>query len=74
MPRDESAGQKPCCMISEILEEAGLDRQKVRDLRRQVLQGIVLMCQWQLERMERTTDSAGPRAGVGKKARKVSLD
>jgi hypothetical protein len=73
MPRDEPAGKKPCCMISEILEEAGLDRQKVRDLRKQVLQGIVLMCQWQLERMERTAPAAGAARG-GKKARKVSLD
>jgi hypothetical protein len=60
-------------MISEILEEAGLDRQKVRDLRKQVLQGIVLMCQWQLERMERTAPAGGGARG-GKKARKVSLD
>jgi hypothetical protein len=74
MPRDEPAGQKPCCMISEMFEEAGLDRQKMRDLRRQVLQGIVLMCQWQLERMDRTAAAASPRAGAGKKARKVSLD
>jgi hypothetical protein len=61
-------------MISEMLEEAGLDRRKMRDLRRQVLQGIVLMCQWQLERMDRTAAAAGPSAGAGKKARKVSLD
>ena len=71
MPRDEPTVKKPCCMISEILEEAGFDRQKARDLRRQVLQGIVLMCQWQLERMDRP---AGARAASGKKARKVSLD
>ena len=72
MPRDEPTGQKPCCMISEILEEAGLDREKARALRRQVLQGIVLMCQWQLERMDRP---AAPRGeGGSKKARKVSLD
>jgi hypothetical protein len=72
MPRDENAGKKPCCMISEILEEAGLDRQKARDLRRQVLQGIVLMCQWQLERMDRPASSGAGAAG--KKARKVTLD
>ena len=72
MPRDEPAGKKPCCMISEILEEAGLDRQKVRDVRRQVLQGIVLMCQWQLERMDQT---ASPGSGTrAKKAKKVTLD
>ena len=75
MPRDEPTGKKPCCMISEILEEAGLDRQKARDLRRQVLQGIVLMCQWQLERMDRTAAPGGGGSKSGsKKARKVSLD
>jgi hypothetical protein len=61
-------------MISELLEEAGLDRQKVRDMRRQVLQGIVLMCQWQLERMDRKPSSGPASAGPRKKARKVSLD
>jgi hypothetical protein len=61
-------------MISEILEEAGLDRQKVRDMCRQVLQGIMLMCQWQLERMDRTPSAASARGGTSKKARKVSLD
>jgi hypothetical protein len=43
---------KACCLVSEILEEAGLDRQKARALRRQILQGIVLFCQWQLERID----------------------
>jgi len=43
---------KPCCMISEVLEEAGIDRDRLQQLRRQVLEGVVLMCQWQLERME----------------------
>jgi hypothetical protein len=73
MPRDEPKGKKPCCMISEVLEEAGLDREKARALRRQVLQGIVLMCQWQLERMDRSAPAA-PAGGGAKKARKVSLD
>ena len=72
MPRDEPTGKKACCLISEILEEAGLDRQKARDLRRQVLQGIVLMCQWQLERMDRPVSSGA--GASGKKARKVNLD
>ena len=41
-------------------------------MRRQVLEGIVLMCQWQLERMDQTAAKApAPR---GNKARKVSLD
>jgi hypothetical protein len=39
-------------MVSEILEEAGVDRDRLRQIRRQVLEGVILMCQWQLERME----------------------
>ena len=52
MPRADS--KKPCCMVSEILEESGLDRQTARQLRREVLQGMILLCQWQLERIERS--------------------
>lgn len=58
-------------MISEILEEAGLDRDKARQLRRQVLEGFILFCQWQLERMEAAP--AAPRP-ANRRARKVSLD
>jgi hypothetical protein len=39
-------------MVSEVLEEAGIDRDRLRQIRRQVLEGVMLMCQWQLERME----------------------
>ena len=53
--------KKPCCMVSEILEEAGIDRERARQIRRQVLEGIILMCQWQLQRMD-----AGP-AGAGRR-------
>jgi hypothetical protein len=56
-------------MISEILEETGLDRERVRAIRRQVLEGMVLLCQWQLERMEKP---AG--APSGRKARKVTIE
>jgi hypothetical protein len=63
--------RKACCLVSEILEEAGLDRQKARELRRQVLEGIILLCRWQLERME---GAPGPRSGGGRKARRVKLD
>jgi hypothetical protein len=56
-------------MISEILEEAGLDREHARVIRRQVLEGVVLLCQWQLERME------PPEGGAsGRKARKVPVE
>lgn len=72
MPRDEATPRKPCCMISEILEEAGLDRQKARELRRQVLQGIVLMCEWQLERMDRA--EAQRTTASSRKARRVSVE
>ena len=60
-----------CCFVSEMLEEAGLDREKARKLRRQVLEGIILLCRWQLERMG---DAPGPRSGGGRKARRVKLD
>ena len=60
--------QKPCCLVSEFLEEVGLDREKARALRRQVLEGVIMLCRWQLERMERPA----PRPGGGK-AKKVDL-
>ncbi len=65
----ESKSQRPCCMVSEMLEEAGIDREKLRLVRRQVLQGVILFCQWQLERME-----SAPRPSGGRKARKVSVE
>ena len=46
------AERKACCLVSEMLEEAGLDREKARALKRQVLEGLILLCRWQLERME----------------------
>ena len=66
-----AGARKACCLVSEILEEAGLDRQKARQLRRQVLEGIILLCRCQLERMG---DAPGPRSGGGRKARPVKLD
>jgi hypothetical protein len=68
----ESA-RKACCLVSEILEEAGLDRQKARALRRQVLQGIVLFCQWQLERIDRA-ESESPRPTRRKRAQRVAVE
>jgi hypothetical protein len=68
----ESA-QKACCLVSEILEEAGLDRAKARALRRQVLQGIVLFCQWQLERIDRA-ESERPKSSSRKRAQRVSVE
>jgi hypothetical protein len=68
--RADSSPKKACCLISEMLEEAGLDRERARRLRRQVLEGIVVLCQWQLERMERPP--AAPASG--RKTRKVTVE
>jgi hypothetical protein len=65
-----SEGPRPCCMISEILEDAGIDREKLRQVQRQVLEGVILMCQWQLERLE----APRPRRRPSKKARKVVVE
>ena len=74
MPRD-AAQRKACCLISEILAEAGLDRQRARELRRQVLHGVIQLCQWQLERLENSArDAARPARSGRSRARKVALD
>lgn len=61
--------KKPCCMVSEILEEAGIDRERARQIRRQLLEGVMLMCQWQLQRMQqdRSAEPKAPKAGRGRK-------
>jgi hypothetical protein len=62
-------------MISEVLEEAGLDRARARALRRQLLQGIILMCQWQLERLEASGAEPAPKPKTRKgRTRKVAID
>ena len=63
--------KKACCLVSEMLEDAGLDRESARRLRRQVLEGIILMCRWQLERME---ESPPPKPPGPRKARKVVVE
>jgi len=68
MPTEGSA-KKACCLVSEILEECGIDRKKVRQAKRQVLEGVILFCQWQLERMETSRSAQGK-----KKARKVEVE
>lgn len=68
MPTEESR-KRPCCLVSEVLEECGVDREKVRQIRRQVLEGLILFCQWQLGRMER-----GRSTKSGKRAHRVSVD
>ena len=62
------AERKACCLVSEMLEEAGLDRQKARALKRQVLEGLILLCRWQLERMEVPPRTPRTRRGPRKVA------
>ena len=62
--------RKPCCLVSEILEEAGIDRDRARQIRQQVLEGIILMCQWQLQRMEQDRKAPAP----GRRGRKVEVE
>jgi hypothetical protein len=69
---NEPRGKKACCLVSELLEETGIDRETVRSVRRQVLQGLIMLCQWQLDRMERPAPAAAEDSG--RRARKVSLD
>ena len=66
---------RACCLISEVLEEAGLDRRKVRLLRRQLLEGLILMCRWQLDRMDEAEAASGRSARPGgTAARKVTVE
>jgi len=51
------AERKACCLVSEMLEETGFDRRKARALKRQVLEGLILLCRWQLERMGSEPDA-----------------
>jgi hypothetical protein len=81
-PRSEGkdAGQKrrACCMVSELLEESGIDREHIRRVRKQVLQGIILLCQWQIERMDETqarSPATGRRgAAGGRGGRNISVE
>jgi hypothetical protein len=70
MAEREPRGGKACCLVSELLEEAGLDRRKARALKRQVLEGMILLCRWQLERMGPDADTPRPR----RSARKVAVE
>ena len=67
-------GKKACCMVSEILEEAGIDRERARQIRRQVLEGIVLMCQWQLQRMPQNAPAEEPAAARRRRGRKIEVE
>jgi hypothetical protein len=68
MPK--KASPTACCLVSEFLEETGLDREKARALKKQVLEGMILLCQWQLARMS----PQAPSPKTSKKARKVNVE
>ena len=62
--REKGKAERPmkaCCLVSEILAEAGIDRARARQIRRQVLEGVILLCQWQLQRMDRDRPAPAPR-------------
>jgi len=67
------SGKRACCMVSEILEEAGIDRARARQIRRQLLEGIVLMCQWQLQRMQEH-ERTQPSAARARRGRKIEVE
>jgi hypothetical protein len=54
-------------MVSELLEEAGIDRESVRRVRRQVLEGIILLCRWQLDRMDQGRERAREPSRKGRR-------
>lgn len=71
----ESRAKKACCLVSELLEETGIDRETVRSVRRQVLQGMILLCQWQLDRMQRpAADDDDEEEESPGRARKVAVE
>jgi len=71
--RPSGEARKACCMVSEILEEAGIDRARARQVRRQLLEGVILMCQWQLQRMHED-QRAAPEAARGRRGRKIQVE
>lgn len=70
MARAEAPPKKACCLVSELLGEAGLDRKQARKLKRQVLEGMILLCRWQLERM--TPEE--PQPSGRRRARRVTIE
>lgn len=63
---------KACCLVSEMLEEMGLDSRKAREIRRQTLVGMMTFCQWQLARMDQEPESepqGEPRKARGRRVK-----
>lgn len=68
-----SKSLKACCLVSEMLEEMGLDSRKAREIRRQTLLGLMTFCQWQLARMDEEGGSAAPGGTRRTKGRRVKV-
>ena len=69
------ASLKACCLVSQMLQEMGLDARKAREIRRQALLGLMTFCQWQLARMDGDGSPAkspgDPRRAKGRRVRVV---
>lgn len=69
----KSGSGKACCLVSEMLEEMGLDARKAREIRRQTLLGLMTFCQWQLARMDEEKGSTAPGEARRTKGRRVKV-
>lgn len=73
--RSNSRNLKACCLVSEMLQEMGLDARKAREIRRQALLGLLTYGQWQLARMDeepgRASSSGEPRKARGRRVKVV---
>jgi hypothetical protein len=69
--KGRGAGMKACCMISEVLAEIGIDREKLRKVRRQALEGMILLCQSQLDRIR---EAEAPPAPASRKGRRIPVE
>lgn len=69
----KSRSLKACCLVSEMLEEMGLNSRKAREIRRQTLLGLITFCQWQLSRIDESAErpAAEPRKGKGRRVKVV---
>jgi len=67
------SGRKACCLVSQMLEEMGLDSKKAREVRRQTLLGLMTFCQWQLARLDESAEAADPSEPRKRRGRRVKV-
>jgi hypothetical protein len=71
-PKGQRPSRKACCLVSEMLQEMGLDSAKAKEIRRQALIGMMTFCQWQLARMGEEpghTPHGEPRKARGRRVK-----